>query len=567
MLAGGNPVAITFLSESPPMTRLALLAAAAALILPATLSAQQAADPVFSAAAVRAHVAFLADDLLKGRDTGSEGHEIAARYVASQFAQLGLKPGGDGGDWYQRIAFQKTDRAQTPATLTVIGPGGAKSFTHAGDVLVGMNAAEPHLDVMAPLVFVGYGLENARFGLNDYAGLDVKGKIVVTLRGYPKGLPSEEGAHLSASKAQMAQAHGAIGMLSLGTLQSMKARPWARMVQFADEPDFTWVAPEGTPFNEASCIRASASLNDPAAEAVFVGAPTTIAAIRKMADKVGGKPKGFALKTSVTIKADSVSQRVTSPNVVAILPGSDPALKDQYVVLSAHLDHIGVSPAKPGEPADKDRINNGALDNGAGIATMLEVARAMAQSPDKPRRSIIFLASTGEEKGLLGADYYARHPSVPIQQIVGNVDLDMPLLLYPFTDLIAFGADHSTLGPIVAKAVAPMGLKLSPDPMPQETIFVRSDHYKFVKQGVPAVFLATGYANGGEKAWGDFLNGAYHHPGDDMNQKIDWEAGARFAQANYRITRAMADGDTPPRWFARDFFGDLFAPQAQKATK
>jgi Zn-dependent M28 family amino/carboxypeptidase len=143
----------------------------------------------------------------------------------------------------------------------------------------------------------------------------------------------------------------------------------------------------------------------------------------------------------------------------------------------------------------------------------------------------------------------------------------MPLLLYRFTDLTAFGADHSTLGPIVAKAVAPMGLTLSPDPMPQENIFVRSDHYMFVKQGVPAVFLATGYANGGDKAWGEFLGGNYHHPGDDMTQKIDWVAGARFAEANYRITRAMAEGDTPPLWYKDDFFGDTFAPNAAKASK
>ncbi|KMS54053.1 M28 family metallopeptidase [Sphingobium cupriresistens] len=542
-------------------------AAMTALLLPAALSAQNAADPVFTPAAMRAHVEFLADDLLQGRDTGSEGHEIAARYVASQFDGLGLKPAGDNGSWLQRITFQKTEFDKTPATLTVTGPAGAKSFTHAGDVIVGINADQPHLDVTAPLVFVGYGLENARLGLNDYAGLDVKGKIVVTLRGYPKGLPSEEGAHLSATKGKIAESHGAIGMIAFNTLQSAKARPWARMVQFADEPDFTWVSPEGVPFNAAPGLRASAMLNDPAAQAVFSGAPTTIAAIRKTADKPGGKPKGFALKTGVTIKADTVSQRVTSPNVVAILPGSDPKLKDEYVVLSAHLDHIGVSAAKPGDAPDKDRINNGALDNGAGIATMLEVARAMAEAPDKPRRSIIFLASTAEEKGLLGADYYARHPSVPVRQIVGNVDLDMPLLLYPFTDLIAFGADHSTLGPIVAKAVAPMGVTLAADPMPQETIFVRSDHYMFVKQGVPAVFLATGYANGGEKAWEAFLGGAYHHPGDDMSQKIDWTAGARFAEANYRITRAMADGDAAPLWYQADFFGDTFAPTVSKAAK
>ncbi|MDI1296548.1 MAG: M28 family metallopeptidase [bacterium] len=554
------------------MKRFMVLTTITALLLPAALPAQTAAtDPAFSAAAIRAHVEFLADDLLKGRDTGSEGHEIAARYVASQFDGLGLKPAGDTGSngvrgWLQRIAFQKTERTQTPGTLTVTGPAGTQSWVHGTDVLIGMTPGEPALDLSAPLVFVGYGIDNARMGLNDYAGLDVKGKIVVTLRGYPKGLPSEVGAHLSATKAQVAQSHGAIGLLSVGTLQSMKARPWTQMVHVAHAPNFTWVDGDGQPFDEAPAIQASASLNDPAVAAVFTGAPLSIAAIRKIADKPGGKPKGFILKTNVRVQVTSRATRVSSPNVVAILPGSDPALKDQYIVLSAHLDHIGLSAAKPDDKADTDRINNGALDNAAGVATMLEVARAMTQSPDKPLRSIIFLASTGEEKGLLGADYFARHPAVPIGTIVGNVDLDMPLLLYPFTDVIAFGANHSTLGPIVAKAVAPMKITLSPDPMPQESIFVRSDHYMFVKQGVPAVFLATGFANGGEKAWGAFLGGNYHHPGDDMNQKIDWEAGARFADANYRIARAMADGDTP-HWYQGDFFGDMFAPTAGKAMK
>ncbi|MBZ9646503.1 M28 family metallopeptidase [Sphingobium sp. 3R8] len=542
------------------------LAAMTALLLPAALPARSAADPVFTAAAMRAHVEFLADDLLQGRDTGSEGHEIAARYVASQFDGLGLKPAGDAGGWLQRIAFQQTERTNIPAVLTLTGPAGDKSWTHGTDIIVGLNPDEPKVDLSAPLVFVGYGIENARMGLNDYAGLDVKGKIVVTLRGYPKGLPSEEGAHLSATKAKVAEAHGAVGMLSVGTLQSMKARPWARMLTFANEPDFTWVDTDGQAHVDAPGIRAAASVNEPVVAALFAGAPQSIAAIRKQADKPGGKPRGFALKGSARIQVESVGKRVTSPNVVAILPGSDPVLQREYVVLSAHLDHIGISEAKPDDKPDTDRINNGALDNAAGIATLLEVARAMAQSPQKPRRSIIFLASTGEEKGLLGADYFARHPAVPVRQIVGNVDLDMPLLLYPFTDVIAFGANHSTLGPIVANAVAPMTIKLSPDPMPQEGIFVRSDHYMFVKQGVPAVFLATGFANGGEKAWEAFLGGAYHHPGDDMSQKIDWNAGARFAEANYRITRALADSDAAPLWYQADFFGDTFAPNAKKAA-
>jgi Zn-dependent M28 family amino/carboxypeptidase len=236
------------------------------------------------------------------------------------------------------------------------------------------------------------------------------------------------------------------------------------------------------------------------------------------------------------------------------------------VILSAHLDHIGISKPRPNDPPNKDRINNGALDNASGIATMLEVARAFATAPDRPRRTLVFLASTAEEKGLLGADYYAHNPTVPLSSIVADVDLDMPLLLYPFTDVIAFGADHSTLGKVVADAAKPMGIALSPDPMPAENIFVRSDHYRFVQQGVPAVFLATGYANGGEAAWKAFFDKAYHQPADDMNQPIDWQAGARFAEVNYRITRALADADEAPRWYTGDYFGTLFAPNAAKAA-
>lgn len=543
-----------------------LTAAIAGFMLSGSALAQDAATPVFTAEGVRAHVEFLADDLLEGRDIGSKGYDIAARYVATRFEALGLKPAGDDGGWYQQIAFQQTSRGKTPGTVAISGPAGTQSWAHGTEVLVGLNAAEPKLDVSAPLVFVGYGIEDASLGLDDYRGLDVKGKIVVTLSGYPKGLPSEEGAHLSATKGLVAQRHGAIGMIRVATLQSMKARPWERTLQFADAPGYTWVGKDGKAFDESPDIRVGASLNTPAAQAVFAGAPRALDAVLKEADRKGGKPKGFVLKTSARITSQAETKRITSPNIVAMLPGSDPVLASEYVILSAHLDHIGISPAKAGDAPDKDRINNGALDNAAGIATMLEVARVAAAAPDKPRRSIIFLASTGEEKGLLGADYYARHPSVPIDRIVGNVDLDMPLLLYPFTDVIAFGADHSTLGQTVRAAVAPMNLSLLADPMPQEGIFTRSDHYMFVKQGVPAVFLATGFANGGEKAWGEFLAGNYHHPGDDLNQKIDWTAGARFAEANYRITRAMADADARPLWYQGDFFGNVFAKDQPKAT-
>ncbi len=482
--------------------------------------------------------------------------------VAAQFAAYGLQPGGTGG-WFQRVAFQRTSYVPGGSFVAISGPKGEQRFVHGGESMVRLHPRELTFDLEAPLVFVGFGMTNERFKLDDYRGLDVKGKIVVVLTGFPKGLPSEEGAHLDSIKAQEAERHGAVGILAVRTLQADRSYPWERAHDVADDPYFDWVHPDGRVNFIAETVGARATVNRPVANAIFAGAPRSLESVLAAADKPNASPRGFALKTRARIHAEGKAERVPSPNVIGLLRGSDPVLADQYVVLSAHLDHIGIATAKPDAP-DADVINNGALDNAAGVATMLEVARAAAAAGTKPRRSIVFLATTGEEEGLRGADYYAHYPTVPIRQVVGNVDLDMPVLLYPFTDVIAFGANHSSFGPLVSRAVGSMGLALSPDPMPQEGIFTRSDHYMFVKQGVPAVFLATGFANGGEKAWDAFLAGPYHHPGDDLKQPIDWAAGARFAEANYRITRAMADADEPPRWNAGDFFGDTFAPDAPR---
>lgn len=545
-----------------PATRPALAQTSDAALIP---ESAMPLDPRFSADRVKADVTFLADDLLEGRDTGSRGYEIAARYVAARFAALGLTPLGDAGGWLQRITFQKTERLDAPSGVTISGPAGSATFAHGVDALVSTNANEAKLDVTAPLVFVGYGLVDKRLGLDDYAGLDVRGKIVVALRGFPDDLPADPAAYLVDARKMIAQAHGAIGLIQIDTTASLQQRPWDRRMLYTAHPSFTWVGPDGSPFDETPGIRVDASLDRRGAAALFAGAPRSLAQVLSDAARKGSRPKGFALATSAHVFGESQSSRVTSPNVVAMIPGGDPALAGDYVILSGHLDHIGISAAMPGDPADKDRINSGALDNAAGIATLLEVAHVMSEDRVKPRRSVIFLATTGEEKGLLGADYYARHASVPIDRIVGNVDLDMPVLTYAFTDLTAYGADHSTLGQLTAGAIAPMKLKLGRDPIPEETVFVRSDHYMFVKQGVPAVFLATGFGNGGEAAYRYFDDQHYHQPSDDLNQPFNWRAGARFAEANYRITRAMADNETPPRWIRGDFFGDLFAPHAPKA--
>jgi Zn-dependent M28 family amino/carboxypeptidase len=219
-----------------------------------------------------------------------------------------------------------------------------------------------------------------------------------------------------------------------------------------------------------------------------------------------------------------------------------------------HADHIGVKKDGSG-----DRINNGALDNAAGVATTLEVARAFTEAKKRPRRSIMFLTVTGEEKGLLGAEYFARNPTVPLKNIAGDVDIDMPVLTYDFTDVVAFGADRSGMGPAVRRAAERVGLKLSADPMPEEGLFTRSDHYRFVEVGVPAVFLMTGFENGGEKAFRSFLANCYHKPCDDLSQPIDYVAGAKFARINYEITRELTDMPKRPTWNAGDFFGEKYA--------
>jgi hypothetical protein len=533
--------------------------AALGLLLAASASAQP--DPQFSADRFRAHVAFLADDALEGRATGSRGEAAAAQYVADQFSALGLRPGGDDGGWYQQVRFRSA--RLTGGTLAISVPAGTRRWANGSDVILFPSFTAEQSDVTAATVFAGYGLDAPAQGLDDYRGLDVRGKIVVLLAGLPGGLPSELAAYLGDQKAAMASARGAIGVVQVNTARYAAAVPWDVAMTFGAEPTMTWLDPAGRP-SVAAAADASASLNDPAAEVLFSGARRSYAQVRAEAARARVRPRGFPLAARIRLQRTSAWTATTSRQVIGLLPGADPALRDQHVVLMGHLDHLGLkADAAPGA----DNIYNGALDNAAGIATMLEAARAFAQAQARPRRSILFMANTGEEEGLLGAASFADHPTVPIGTIVAAVDLDMPVLLYDFTDVIAFGADHSTVAETVARAARQMGVAVSPDPMPEQNLFVRSDHYEFVKRGVPAILLATGFANGGAAQWRSFLGERYHEVDDDMRQPINWEAGARYARLNYLIARALGDADARPLWYRGDFFGDRFAPGQPRAER
>lgn len=530
------------------------------LLAPVAVVAQDQA--LFDPAAVRAHVTFLADDTLDGRGSGTKGYTIAANYVASQFMGMGATPMGDPaqGSFFQQVPLREASLDGQPV-LTVTGHGKSIRFDSTRQLLSGPNAAEAKQVVQAPLVFAGFGMDRPDLGLRDYDGLDVKGKIVVLLSGYPKGLNSELGAHLSADKARMAMQRGAIGILTIPTKADTARRPWERRVQMSGDPRSNWLQADGTPFLRAPGIRADATLNPEFAAQLFGTGKQSLASVLAEADKAGGKPRGFALGMTAQLERNSTFRPYNSPNVVAMIPGSDPSVADEYVLMTAHLDHIG------DHGKGEDKINNGAMDNAAGIATMLEVAKALAKDGKRPRRPILFAAVTNEEGGLLGSEYLARNPVTGKGKVVAVVNFDMPILTYRFTDVVAFGAENSTLGPVVARAASQAGIQLSPDPLPEEGLFTRSDHYRFVQQGIPSVFLMTGHAGPGKQAFNDFLEKHYHQPSDDLKLPFDWVAGAKFAEVNYTIVRAIANEAELPRWYADSFFGKEFAPGAVKAAR
>lgn len=506
---------------------------------------------------IKSHLYFLADDLLEGRDTGSRGHNIAALYIATEFAKYGLKPAGTDG-FTQPVPFRKANLVQESPSFEFESESGSFSLSYPKDFLTGPDLLSLESDVKAGLVFVGYGIVAEELEHNDYADLDVDGKIVVVLSGKPASFPSEEGAHFGSGYQKQAYAaeRGAVGMITLSTPVSEKVRPYQSQLNYIHTPRMAWLSDEGVPANTFEQLKGSAFLSMPAAEQLFADAPVSLTDIYAQLEE-DKSPKGFALPGEVSLSKKSLHSQIVSPNVVGMIEGSDPELKNEYVVFSAHSDHIGFA-----QTVKKDNINNGAMDNASGTAVMLETARLFSNLEQKPKRSILFVSVTGEEKGLLGADYFARNPTVPVTAMVADVNLDMPILTYPFADVIAFGASHSDMKKSV-EAAGNAGITLSDDPWPQQALFTRSDHYAFVKQGVPSVFMVPGLQSkdpdiDGSKIFGEFLSTHYHKPSDDMNQPFNWEAAKTFTQVNAEIGLTLATQAQRPQWNEGDFFGNTF---------
>ena len=542
-------------APGPPPARAAAAAAPTPPLPPAVAAAAAAID----GRRLEADVRFLADDLLEGRGTGTRGHEIAARFVAERMRALGLEPAGAGDRSYlQPVPFLRARLDTARSACALVRGGEATPLALGRDVILSPDLLRDRWTTEAPLEFVGYGVSAPEFGYDDFAGVDVRGKVLVEFRGAPPRFPNDPRAYYSSArtKERLAAAQGAVGILTVMRPEDERRVPWARVLRQSALPAMRWTDAAGAPANTQALLELGGTLSRSGAEAVFAGAPRTLA--QAFADGDSSRPQAFPLVPAVRAVRVTERTRVTSPNVVGLLRGSDPRLARECLVLSAHLDHLGI-----GVPVEGDSIHNGAYDNASGSAILLELARAFAGLRPRPRRSLLFLSTTGEEKGLQGADYFAQQPPPAGLEIVGDVNVDEVLMLGPITTVVGFGAEHSSLGPTLTRAARDLGLALAPDPRPAEVVFVRSDQYAFVQQGIPAVFpVAAG--DGSPEAgrqFDEWERTRYHTPQDDLGQVFRWDEGARFARLAFDCAWRVAGDPRRPTWNPGDYFGARFAPR------
>jgi hypothetical protein len=509
--------------------------------------------------AIRAEMRFLADDLLEGRGTATRGREIAAKFMASQFEGLGLEPAGDNGTYFQSVPLRSARPDEAKTTLTLMRGGKKETLIFRKDYVAFGDPGRVESSVEAPVVFVGDGVTAPEQGYDDYRGIDTRGKIVAIMREAPN-FESSLKAHYSSSevKAANAVAHGAVGMIVLDDPVLEQIYSFSEVVRDLAFPPLRGLDKQGKPIDYFPELKGGAFLSLEAVKKFFEGSGHTTEEV--FAATKAGKPMSFALPLTATIHRTTKLEDVHSPNVVAKLEGSDPNLKDEYVVFTAHLDHLGI-----GEPVNGDKIYNGALDNASGSALLVEMGRAFRGMYPRPRRSILFVSVTGEEAGLLGSDYFARFPTVPKSSIVANVNMDEDQMLWPLEDIIAFGAEHSSLDAVVRKAAARMHLAISPDPMPDEVVFIRSDQYSFVKQGIPAVFPVPGFKSDDPKIdpaaiFKNWEQTRYHHPSDDMEQPgLDFAMAVKYARFVFLCGYFVAQETEQPAWNKGDFFGEHYA--------
>jgi hypothetical protein len=491
------------------------------------------------------YVEYLASDALEGRNTGSEGHLEAAEYVASQFQQAGLKPAGEDGSFIQRVAFLTKQLDEGQSSLSLRTRAGVQNVRLGEDAIISTRV-DPAPAVDAELVFVGYGLRIPEIKFDDFAGLDAKGKIAVYLAGAPPHVSGALASHYQTAAQRWAalKSVGIIGAISIANPHHMDV-PWERTAANRTQMTMQLADPK---MAETAGDQIAVAWNPAHADELLAGTRHTLKEIVDAAEAQKPLPH-FAMETRVQAKTVVKRSEVVSQNIAAVYPGTSKS--NEYVVISAHVDHLGVS-----TPVDGDRIFNGAMDNASGVASMLELANRLHETGAKTARSLLFVAVTGEEKGLLGSRYFASNPTVPAKSMVADINIDMFLPIYPLRILTVYGLDESTLGDDARAVGSSMGVKVQPDPEPLRNIFTRSDQYSFILQGVPSVMLDIGNEKGSteEKIQKDWLATRYHARSDDLNQPVDKASAAKFNDLSMGLILKVADADRKPEWKKDSFF-------------
>lgn len=489
------------------------------------------------------HVQYLADDKLEGRRTGTPGYETAVQYVEGQFKTIGLKPAGVQG-YRQNVELVPTSVDTAASSFAV----DSTTFALGKEVTLSPRVAGGGT-VDAPMIFIGYGLHIPGKHIDDFAGLDLKGKVVVLYNAAPANLqgPQRAYARIESERWKTLKAAGAVGMIMIAPPRPGAPPNPASGRNGAPPPTLLFADPA---LKDADGPRVVATLTAAGQALFFKDTGHTPEEFKTLAD--AGKPlPHFAIAGTLHAKtAVTTDKSIEAPNVVGVLEGSDSKLKHEYVVISAHLDHLGV-----GRPVDGDTIYNGAMDNASGVASVIEAAKILSAGP-RPKRSILFITVTGEELGELGSQYFATKPTVPRKDIVGDLNMDMYLPLFPLRFLEIQGLGESTLGND-ARAVCQLNdVEPQFDKQPEENRFVRSDQVNFVKQGIPALAFKFGWTPDSpeEKTFNDWVKIRYHKPSDDLQQPVDKVAAAQFTVLLSQLASRVANASTRPSWYPESSF-------------
>ncbi|ASU36312.1 M28 family peptidase [Mucilaginibacter xinganensis] len=494
-------------------------------------------------------IAYLADDKLKGRAPGTPGFRMGVDYVVSRLKRMGVKPAGEHGTWLQDVKFRKA--FVKSAELTLTGATSIPAVKSGVDYVIYPNPETAEVTLSAPIAFLGFGVSEPSIGYDDYAGIDVKGKVVLVTRGAPDKFSSSVSAHTMnpTTILKAAADHGAVGVIICSTDSAAKLNSPKSGIYSVMNTDGS-VAISRIYYSKQ--VKALGLFNYTVFNALAQQSGKTIPAL--IAQLKSGQPASFAISAGVNISYTSTYQDIVSYNVIGKIEGSDPKLKEEYVVHSAHLDHLGI-----GKPVEGDSIYNGAHDNASGVASVLGIAEIYSSIGHKPKRSILTVLLTGEELGDLGSGYFAAHPTVPVKSIVADVNTDMPTIIAPLLSVTALGAEHSSLINPVNQAAAYLDLGVEPDPEPKQARFTRSDQYSFVVNGIPALHIKYGSKTAdGKNNLNDFVAKwrakYYHKPQDDINGIFNFAAGKKYAQLNFLIGYLVAEDPARPIWNKGDIF-------------